>query len=45
MVKKLTKKDENMLSPYMQLNVNPSYRIESNNKKTHFSETFQGKRE
>ena len=43
-VHKLTSKPENTLSPSMWIQVNPAYRIEKNDK-THFADTFKGKRD
>ena len=43
-VRRLTEKPENTLSPAMWIGVNPAYRLENNNK-THFKETFKGRRE
>ena len=39
-MKKITSKAENLTSPMMWIGMNPAYRLESNNKMTHASETF-----
>ena len=45
-VKKLTASPENTLSPSMWIQMNPSYRIDSkDHRKSHFRETFTGKKE
>lgn len=41
---KITKKPESQISPCMWQSLNPGYRLEDNNKSTHFSETFKGER-
>ena len=43
-VKTITSKPENLLSPSIWIQMNPAYRLEKNDK-THFRETFRGKRD